>query len=130
MTDDLDPYLADLFAPEPRFSRPEAVGNDLGMNEIPITQEQLAEEAGRWFAGASLEDIPAKLWLDCHVATGQLYLRGTFDKGVKPLTIARMAGLAVALDEIHGTDLIPVAYHHDHTWEEIEGWNQALNRVE
>lgn len=128
--DDLDPYLADLFAPEPRFSRPESVGDDLAMREIPITQEQLAEEAGRWFAGASLDDIPAKLWLDCHVATGQLYLRGTFEKGVKPITVARLTGLAVALDEIHGTELIAVAYCHDHTWEEIEALNRILNRVQ
>lgn len=128
--DDLDPYLADLFAPEPRFSRPDPVGDDLAMREIPITQEQLAQEAGRWFSGASLQEIPAKLWLDCHAATGQLYLRGTFDQGVKPITIARMAGLAVALDKIYGTYLIAVAYREDHTWEEIEGLNRILNRVE
>lgn len=130
MSDNLDPYLVGLFAPEPRFSRPGSIGDDPAMREIPISQEQLAQEAGRWFAGATIDDIPAKLWLDCHAATGQLYLRGTFDKGVRPITIARMSGLAVALDEAHGTELIPVAYRQDHTWEEIEGWNQALNRVE
>ena len=80
-------------------------------------------------AKTTIDDIAAKLWLDCHAAIGQLYLRGTFDKGVRPITIARMSGLAVALDEAHGTELIPVAYRQDHTWEEIEGWNQALNRV-
>lgn len=129
MSDDLDPYLVSLFAPEPRFSRPEEVGEDLGM-DIPITQDQLAQEAGRWFSGATLDEIPAKLWLDCHAATGQLYLRGTFDKGVKPISVARMSGLAVSLDEAHGTQLIPVVYRQDHTWEEIEALNRILNRVE
>lgn len=129
MTDDcgdLDPYLAGL------FSGPEPVRDIGGMveREIPITMEQLAQEAGRWFAGVSLPEVPAKLWLDCYAATGQIYLRATFDNGGRTTkAMLRLQGLAVSLDLLYGTELITVAYPADMEWDAIEALNLILNRV-
>lgn len=129
MTDDcgdLDPYLADLLA----FKGSASTRDHVGMDAIPITMEQLAREAGKWFYGLTLPEVPAKLWLDAHAATGQIYLRATFDqKGMTTKARVRLQGLAVALDGLYGTELITVAYPEDHTWEEIDDMNRALNRV-
>lgn len=125
MIDDLDPYLSSFFAP------PEAAGDDGRMNDaIPISQEQLAKHAGQWFAHARIEDIPAKLWLDYYAAGSQLYLRATFDAGVKAITRVRLAALAVSLDEAYGTEITSVAYPTDYTWDEIEERSRELNRVQ
>ena len=125
MIDDLDPYLSSFFAP------PEAAGDDGRMkDEIPISQEQLAKHAGQWFAHARIEDVPAKLWLDYYVAGSQLYLRATFDAGVKAITKVRLAALAVSLDEAYGTEITTIAYPHDYTWDEIEERSRELNRVQ
>jgi hypothetical protein len=62
--DDLDPYLVGLFGPS------EPVGDHAGMStDSPITMDQLATEAGRFFRTASLADVPAKLWVDCYAGS-------------------------------------------------------------
>jgi hypothetical protein len=132
MTDDLDPYLVNLFAPDPRFNGSDGVGDHAGMGDIviPITNQQLAEEAGRWFHGVSLPEVPAKLWLDMYAATGQIYLRATFDKGGRTTrAMLRLQGLAVSLDLRYGTELITVAYTNDMDWDAIEALSLILNRV-
>lgn len=122
---DLDPYLVDLFGPS------DHVGDHADMKEAPISMEQLAAEAGRYFRSASLHDVPSKLWLDCYAASDppQFYLRATFDARVSIPSLIRMAALTASLEETYGLGLVMVTYGHDATWEEIEGWNQALNRV-
>ncbi len=100
------------------------------MPYVEITQEQLAHTAALYFSRASLEDVPAKLWLDYYKAADQLYLRAAFDHGIKPISLVRLGAVATALDEIYGTELVPVAYDRDYDWGEVEEWSQALNRVE
>ena len=130
MTDDhgdLDPYLAEL------FQRPEPAGHTSGMDEneaIPISQGQLAHEAGKWFHSVTLPEVPAKLWLDYYPGGPQLYLRATFDNGgCTNRAILRLMGLSVALDGLYGTEILPVAYTSDHSWEDIEARAAALARV-
>lgn len=127
MTDDLDPYLAELF-------KPSADARDTaGMSEsdaIPILPEQLAKEAGKWFGSLPAAEVPAKLWLDYYPGAPQLYLRATFDKGgCTSRARLRLLGLSVSLDWIYGTEILPVAYFEDHTWEEIEARAAALAKV-
>jgi hypothetical protein len=99
------------------------------MAYVDITQEQLAKTAAVYFSKADLDDVPAKLWLDYYQAADQLYLRACFDKGLKPISLVRLGAVATALDEIYGTELIPVAYDGDHEWDEVEAWNRTLNEV-
>lgn len=122
---DLDPYLVDLFGPS------EAVGDHAGMSDAPITMEQLASEAGRFFASASLDEVPAKLWVDCYASAEppQFYLRATFDRPASTASLVRLAALASSLEEKHRVVLVMVAYDEDQTWEEIEEANRVLNRV-
>lgn len=123
---DLDPYLADLFGPS------EAVGDHAAMStDAPITMEQLASEAGRFFRSASLHEVPAKLWVDCYASADppQFYLRATFDRHASTASLVRLAALTAALEEKHALPLVMVAYDEDQTWEEIEEANRVLNRV-
>jgi hypothetical protein len=97
--------------------------------DAPITQDQLYDLAGRYFAHATTAQIPEKIWLDCYVAAGQWYLRATWSSGFTTLGIVRLAALSVALDELYGTELIPVCYPSDAPWDEFEEANRRLNDV-
>lgn len=129
MTDDcgdLDPYLVDLFGPS------DPVGDDPGMSaDGPITMEQLAQEAGKYFRTAALADVPAKLWVDCYAACDppQFYLRASFDHRVSNSSLVRLAALTASLEEHHRLALVLVAYGEDRPWEEIEQANRDLNAV-
>jgi hypothetical protein len=95
----------------------------------PITQEQLAEHAGAYFAYATVEEVPEKLWLDCYVPANQWYIRAVFSSGLSTISLVRLAALAVALSERYKVELVPVAYAENCDWEELEARNAALNEV-
>jgi len=99
------------------------------MDAAPITKEQLAEVAGRYFLYADTQDIPEKLWLDVYVAGNQCYLRAIFSKRAGSLSFRMLSAVAKAIDRLYGTKLVAVAYTSDMTWEEIEDNNRRLNRV-
>ena len=99
------------------------------MDADPITKEQLAEQAARFFLYAETDDIPEKLWIDMYVAGEQCYLRAIFSTRTTFLSLARLAGLAAAVEEVYDTPLIPVAYMTDMSWQEIEDNNRRLNQV-
>lgn len=96
---------------------------------IPVSMEQLAEAAGRFFRGADVEDIPAKLWLDCYLHGAQIYLRATFDARFSDASICRLGALAISLGETHGIEIVAVAYPHDVDWSEIEERSRDLQRI-
>lgn len=99
-------------------------------NPIPIDMAELAEVAGHYFAGAEIEDIPSKLWLDCYILGRQIYLRACFDTRLVDASIVRLSALAAALGERHKVEICPVAYLDDWSWEEIEARARALQLVQ
>lgn len=121
-----DARLGDLFQPSD-----EAGDNQPMSDDLPITMQQLAVTAGRFFKNASLADTPAKLWLDCyyHSRPAQLYLRATFDAKYSGGSLIRLAALKSALEAEHRVKLVAVAYADDMPWEDAEAINEQLNGV-
>lgn len=101
----------------------------MAADPIQISQDQLAHCAGEVFYGLTVDEVPAKLWLDHYVAGQQTYVRATFDADLTTRSMERMGQLAATLTKRHGVPLLAVCYRDDHTWEEIEVFSQALNRV-
>ena len=96
---------------------------------IPISMEELAEAAGRYFRHAEVRDIPSKLWLDAYVHASQVYLRACFDDRLIEASQVRLEALAAALGDAHGLSIVAVAYPQDHEWSEIEQRARELNAV-
>ena len=100
------------------------------VRKATITKEQLAELAAAYFLSADEPDIPLKLWIDTALQLEQSYLRAAFEGTPRKASLVRLAALAEALDERHGTDLVCCVYAGDCDWAEIEARSRHLGRVQ
>lgn len=112
------------------FKEPDEVADNAAMSHsLPITMEQLAKTASRFFLSADLRDVPAKLWVDCYWATSQVYLRATFERSYTNAGLIRLAGLKHVLEREHSVELVVVVYAKDMSWDEAELTSDRLNAV-
>ena len=100
------------------------------MGYVEITQEQLADCAGVVFAGASLDDVPEKMWIDYWPAGDQHYLRAVWATSASVEVAGLLLEVAGLIHRRHDVRVVSVMYAGEYSWETIEGWTMALQRVQ
>jgi hypothetical protein len=99
------------------------------MGYVDITQEQLAEEAGRVFRDSRVEDVPNKLWIDYWTGGDQHYLRAIFDGDTDAGVCDLLWEVGQRLHRRYDVRVVCVAYSGAYSWEDVEGWVMSLHKV-
>lgn len=99
------------------------------MAYVDISQEQLAEEAGKVFRESRVEDVPNKLWLDYWSGADQHYLRAIFDGDTDATVLELLWEVGQRIRRRYDVDVVCVAYSGAYSWADVEGWVMTLHRV-
>ncbi len=100
------------------------------MGYVDITQEQLAQEAGKVFRESRVEDVPNKLWIDYWTGGDQHYLRAIFDGDTDSDVLEMLREVAERLHRRYDVQVVCVAYSGAYTWEDVEGWVMHLHGIQ
>ena len=100
------------------------------MGYVDITQEQLAQEAGKVFRESRVEDVPNKLWIDYWTGGDQHYLRAIFDGDTDSDVLEMLREVAERLHRRYDVKVVCVAYSGAYTWADVEGWVMHLHGIQ